>query len=87
MNEVTILKSLEGNLHDRDHMIQRFQRHTEEVRDTIPPERLLVYEVRQGWGPLCDFLGVAPPDMPFPRANSREESADMIKAVIDERAH
>lgn len=86
MNEVTILKSLEGNLHDRDHMIEVFNRHTEEVRNTIPPERLLLYEVSQGWEPLCKFMGVAAPDTPFPRANSREETAAMIAAAIAGRA-
>jgi Sulfotransferase domain len=35
--------------------------HDGEVRQAIPAERLLVYEVSQGWGPLCTFLGVAMP--------------------------
>jgi hypothetical protein len=39
----------------------------------IPAERLLVYEVSQGWGPLCEFLGVKVPDAPFPAQNSRAE--------------
>ena len=47
--------------------------HNEEVRRTVPDDRLLVYEVKSGWGPLCAFLGVAEPEAPFPRANSTEE--------------
>ena len=45
---------------------------------TIPADRLLVYQVKDGWGPLCDFLGVPVPDEPFPRTNDRGEFWDRI---------
>lgn len=38
------------------------------VRSTVPPEKLLVHEAKDGWKPLCDFLGVPVPDEPYPRA-------------------
>jgi Sulfotransferase domain len=38
----------------------------------VPPERLLVYEVGDGWEPLCRFLGVPVPDEPFPHVNATE---------------
>jgi hypothetical protein len=63
----------DGRLHDHDHCIEVFKRHNAEVRRRIPAERLLVYEVAQGWGPLCEFLGVAAPDTPMPKVNSTEE--------------
>ncbi len=47
--------------------------HNEEVGRTIAAERLLVFDVKQGWEPLCGFLGVAVPEVPFPRTNSTEE--------------
>ena len=51
-----------------------FDRHNEEVRRVVPPERLLVYEVKEGWGPLCAFLGVPVPEgKPFPHLNDAEE--------------
>lgn len=62
-----------GDIHDRDHMVSIFKRHTEEVISTVPKDRLLVFEVAQGWGPLCDFLGVPIPDTAYPRENSTEE--------------
>jgi hypothetical protein len=34
---------------------------------------LLVFSPKEGWAPLCSFLGVAVPDEPFPRVNSRDE--------------
>jgi hypothetical protein len=63
---------------DRDFMIAAFERHVAEVRNVIPNDRLLVFEVAEGWGPLCDFLGVAVPATPFPRVNSRAEMAAML---------
>ncbi|WP_169807657.1 sulfotransferase family protein [Herbidospora mongoliensis] len=61
----------DGRLDDRDHCIEVFRRHIEEVRATIPAERLLVFECREGWEPLCRFLGVPVPDVPFPHVNDR----------------
>jgi hypothetical protein len=63
---------------DRDGLMNRFTAHNEAVKDAIPAERLLVYQVREGWGPLCDFLGVAAPDEPFPRTNDRAEFWDRV---------
>jgi hypothetical protein len=57
----------------RDNVIAAFHRHGDGVRAAIAPGRLLEFEAAQGWGPLCAFLGVAVPDAPFPRTNSREE--------------
>lgn len=53
-------------------LIEQMERHTEEVKRTIAPERLLVWEVGEGWGPLCEFLGLPEPDTPLPHANDRE---------------
>jgi len=68
------------HIHDRAYMTDYFRRHTEAVKAAIPPERLLVYEVSQGWEPLCAFLGVPVPDAPFPSMNSREEFKARIAA-------
>ncbi len=62
-----------GRMGDAEHAMAVFRAHTDEVRATIAPERLLVYDVAEGWEPLCEFLGVAVPDGPFPRINSSEE--------------
>ncbi len=58
---------------DKAHILKVYNDHNEMVKRTIPPERLLVYDVSQGWRPLCKFLGVPVPDVDFPRTNSREE--------------
>jgi len=62
-----------GNDFSEDHMVAVFKRHSEEVKRTIPPERLLVFEAAQGWEPLCQFLKLPVPADAFPRTNSTEE--------------
>jgi hypothetical protein len=70
-----VYELFDANMHDRDHVISVYLAHNQKVRETIPAERLLVYQVAEGWAPLCDFLGVPVPDEPMPKVNSREEFA------------
>ncbi|HUQ51591.1 MAG TPA: sulfotransferase, partial [Gammaproteobacteria bacterium] len=79
--EKTVWGDFGDRLHDRDYMIAAFERHTAEVKSAIPRERLLVLDVKQGWKPLCDFLGVAIPSKPLPKLNSREELGARITAT------
>ncbi|MDE3115758.1 MAG: sulfotransferase family protein, partial [Pseudomonadota bacterium] len=65
-------KTFDGRL-DRDHVVSVYRAHNESVKRTVPPERLLAYDVAQGWEPLCAFLGVAVPAAPFPHTNSTAE--------------
>lgn len=58
---------------DRAHAIETFERHNAEVERQVPPERLLVYDVRDGWAPLCRFLGEEIPNKPFPHLNDTRE--------------
>lgn len=67
------LNAFEGKKDDRAFMTDWFTRRNREVIDTLPPERLLVFHPKQGWGPLCEFLGVPVPEAAFPRVNSRDE--------------
>ncbi len=62
-----------GRFEDREYATECFNRHTAEVRKRVLAERLLVYQVSEGWEPLCQFLGVpVPAGTPFPRLNDRE---------------
>lgn len=54
-------------------LIDAFEHHNERVKQTIPDDRLLVYQVKEGWEPLCQFLNVPVPNTAFPRTNDREE--------------
>jgi len=72
----------DGRFEDRSYAIEMFHRHNEEVRRRVPPERLLVYDVKEGWAPLCDFLGVEVPDEPFPHLNHTREMRRRLLGLV-----
>jgi hypothetical protein len=68
-----IFDAFGGRVKDRAFMTDWFTRRNQQVIDALLPERLLVFSPKQGWQPLCSFLGVPVPDVAFPRVNSRDE--------------
>ena len=54
------------------------ERFNQEVRETVPSDRLLVWSVGDGWEPLCEFLEVPVPDTPFPHLNDSKGFVDRI---------
>jgi hypothetical protein len=71
--KVIIEQAFGGDITDRAHALAMFRRHEAAVQGTIPPERLLVYRVADGWEPLCRFLERPVPDQSFPHVNASEE--------------
>ena len=61
-------------------LIDTMIRHNREVESNVPPERLLVWSVEEGWQRLCEFLEVPVPRQPFPHVNDRTE---FLNRVID----
>lgn len=55
-----------------------FIAHNEAIKAAIPSDRLLVYEIKDGWEPLCAFLGRPVPAALFPRTNDRREFWDLV---------
>jgi hypothetical protein len=47
--------------------------HNRRMKELVPKEKLLVYDVKQGWAPLCAFLNVPVPEAPFPRVNDSKQ--------------
>ncbi|HKH09518.1 MAG TPA: sulfotransferase [Rubrobacter sp.] len=74
--------TFEGRFEDRRHAIETFLRHNGDVRRHVPPERLLVYDVKEGWEPLCDFLNVGVPDEPFPHLNDTREMRRRLLGLV-----
>lgn len=68
-----IFDAFGGRVKDRGFMTEWFKNRNQAVIDALPAHRLLVYSPKEGWEPLCSFLGIAVPDGPFPRINSRDE--------------
>ncbi len=67
------LQVFDGRIGERDHAIKVYLDHIREVQAAVPPDRLLTYDVKDGWQPLCDFLGVPVPTQPFPHQNTKDE--------------
>lgn len=62
-----------GDFTDRDSAIASYRANNARVREIVPADRLLVFNVADGWEPLCRFLDVPVPDTPFPRSHARDE--------------
>jgi hypothetical protein len=77
-----VRQTLGASLTDREAALAAYRRRTEQVRAAIPPERLLVFDVAEGWDPLCRFLDVSAPMTPFPHLNSTEEWWKMVKGGL-----
>ncbi len=78
MMSKVVCELFDYRMHDREHCTAVYKAHNAKVREVIPADRLLVYHVSQGWGPLCAFLGVPEPTEAVPKVNSREDFARMI---------
>ena len=78
--DLTRQSVFDGKFEDRRRAIEAFVQWNEQVKERVPAERLLVYDVKEGWGPLCDFLDVeAPVDEPFPHLNDADSFRKMIR--------
>jgi hypothetical protein len=70
--------TFEGRFTDKEFALEVFRRHNEDVKSKVPSDRLLVYEIKDGWEPLCDFLGVEAPDESMPHLNDTESFRNMF---------
>lgn len=73
MMQGVIFDAFGDRVTDRTFMTDWFKRRNQNVIDSLPSDRLLVFSPKEGWAPLCAFLGVPVPAAPFPRVNSRDE--------------
>lgn len=72
----------EGKVDDKAFMMNFFERHIEAVKAFVGPENLLIYNVKEGWEPLCDFLEVGTPNEPFPRLNQRGGIKELVTKMF-----
>jgi len=71
----------EGRFSDKEFAIEVFQKRNQEIIDSIAPGNLLVYDVREGWEPLCAFLGADVPAEEFPHANDTASMRERMGRV------
>ncbi|KAG2427587.1 hypothetical protein HXX76_012241 [Chlamydomonas incerta] len=76
---------------DKEHVRKIYEAHLAEVKRVVPPGQLLIFNPKDGWGPLCAFLGKQPPadGQPFPYVNEtpefkeRMQGLEKLKAVME----
>jgi hypothetical protein len=56
-----------------------YKAHNEHVRRAAEGRQFLEYNVKEGWDPLCKFLGVEKPQVPFPRVNDTKAWQDFTE--------
>jgi hypothetical protein len=56
----------------QERAVKFFNDWAEEVKASVPADRLLIHEAKEGWGPLCKFLEVPVPNKPYPRVNDTQ---------------
>ncbi len=72
-----------GQFKNKELALKIYKEFNEEIKSTIPSDRLLVYNIGDGWEPLCKFLEVDIPDQPFPFKNKRQEFHEQIGRMLE----
>lgn len=70
-----------GQFEDRDMAIEFFNDRLAEVKTLVPPERLLVHSAAEGWGPICEFLGVDKPTTAYPYINDASRLQRAVRVL------
>ena len=81
-DEIVWNGTFDARFEDRRHATETFKLHNEEVSRRVPAERLLVYDVKEGWPPLCDFFGLEVPNTPFPHLNDTREMRRRLIGLV-----
>jgi hypothetical protein len=75
-------KTFDGRFREREYALRVFGEHNLAVQETIPADRLLVFDVKYGWEPLCQFLGVpVPAGEPFPHLSDTSSEQQVIREL------
>ncbi len=73
---------LQGKFEDKEFAQKFWNDHLADVKASVPADKLLVYDVRDGWGPLCAFLNVPEPAEPLPHLNKKENFMAMLPKLM-----
>ncbi len=71
-----------NRFHDKEHAIAVFNEHIQDVQQKVPADRLLVYKIQEGWQPLCHFLQIPEPNIPFPCVNDSDAFMEWRKQIL-----
>ena len=80
--KILFTDELKGKFEDKVFAEKVWNNHITEVKSSVLANKLLVYDVRYGWGPICEFLGVEEPADPFPHLNKKENFKEMLPKLM-----
>ncbi len=81
--KVFFADNLQGKFGDKEFAKKFWEDHIAEIKASVPADKLLVYDVRDGWAPLCKFLGVPEPsEEPLPHLNKKENFMAMLPKLM-----
>ena len=75
-------EQFQGRFLEKDFAEKVWNKHIEDVKAHVPEDKLLVYDVRDGWGPLCAFLELPEPSEPLPHLNKNENFKTMLAQLM-----
>jgi hypothetical protein len=78
---LSVLARLTPDWRERDAAIDAYERHNEDVRQTVPAERLIDWRPGDGWEPICSVLGLGVPSEPFPHENTAADFQARTRAA------
>lgn len=76
-------RQFQGQFHDKEKALEIYTRFSDEIRAFIPADQLLEIRISEGWEPLCAFLNVPVPDVPFPHKNQRRQFHEQISNLLE----
>ena len=79
LDEMIGVQTFGCSVSDREGVLAAYRLRTDQVKAAIPADRLLVFDVAEGWEPLCRFLGKPVPDEPFPHVNSIDDFWKLVR--------
>ena len=62
--------------------IDFFEKWNDEVIKAVPKDRLLIHEAKDGYEPICKFLGLPVPNEPYPRVNDTQQQLDRMRSLM-----
>lgn len=71
--EVIVNKTFNGKIDEKDSAIAIYEKHIKWVKTHVPGERLICFNISEGWKGLCGPLGLPIPKKPFPHVNTATE--------------
>merc|ERR1712141_450497 len=63
---------------------QNYRKHNAYVISTVPKENLLVWNLKDGWEPVCKFLNKPIPNQPIPHDNKTGDKEYIQKYFLDQ---